>query len=105
SPKIRVPALVHHKPSNRARVRLGGRDVWLGSWGAPDVEERYRRVVAEWLAHGSFSTGTQGPQADSPIVKRLILDYWRHAKRYYCKNGKPTSQVVLIKGVLRLLRE
>ena len=45
------------------------------------------------------------PPADSPRVKRLILEYWLHAKQYYRKNGKPTSQLVMIKGALRLLRE
>ncbi len=32
-PKGSVPALVHHKPSNRARVRIAGREHWLHSWG------------------------------------------------------------------------
>jgi hypothetical protein len=46
----RLPALTHHKPSGRARVRIKGRDFWLGKWGTPEAEERYRRVVAEYVA-------------------------------------------------------
>jgi hypothetical protein len=31
-PRKTVPALVHHKPTNRVRVRINGRDVWCGRW-------------------------------------------------------------------------
>jgi hypothetical protein len=104
-PAVHVSTLVHHKPSNCARVRLGGRDVWLGTWGTPEAEERYRRVVAEWLAHRRLPPSTGSPPHARLPVKQLILEYWRHAKSYYYKNGKPTSQLVMLKGVLRLLRE
>ena len=41
-----VPALVHHKASNRARVRINGRDFWLGEWGAPEAKMAYGRAHA-----------------------------------------------------------
>ncbi|MGC1272827.1 MAG: hypothetical protein WBC44_03905 [Planctomycetaceae bacterium] len=101
-PAVHVPALVHHKPSNRARVRLGGRDVWLGPWGSPEAEERYRRVVAEWLTHGVTPVSRDGDAG--PEIDELILAYWRHAKLYYQKDGRPTSQLAMLRGVLQLLR-
>ncbi len=105
-PGVRVPSLVQHKPSGRACVRIAGRDIWLGKWGSPQAEERYRRVVAEYLAHGRLpaASATAG-SSDGPLVNELILAYGRHAKGYYRKDGKETSQLGLIKGVLRLLRE
>ena len=41
-----VPALVHHKASNRARVRINGRDFWLGKWGSPAAKMAYGRAHA-----------------------------------------------------------
>ena len=31
----RIPAYVHHKPTGLARVRIGGRDQYLGRFGSP----------------------------------------------------------------------
>ena len=47
-----IPALVHHTPSGRGRVRIDGRDIWLGKWGAPQTESAYQRVITEFLATG-----------------------------------------------------
>jgi len=41
---------VHHKASNRARVRINGRDFWLGKWGSPAAKMAYDRLIAEYLA-------------------------------------------------------
>jgi len=51
-PKGSVPSLVHHKPSNRARVRINGRDCWLSKWGSPESQLAYERLIAEYIANG-----------------------------------------------------
>lgn len=51
-PKGSVPSLVHHKPTGRARVRINGRDHWLGKWGSAEAQLSYQRLVAEFLASG-----------------------------------------------------
>lgn len=53
SKKPRIPKLIHHKHSDRARVRVNGIDHYLGPWGAPETEVAYRQFCARLLTSGS----------------------------------------------------
>lgn len=44
------PKMHHHKLSGRARIRIAGRDIYLGPWGSEEAQRNYEIVVAE---HGS----------------------------------------------------
>lgn len=112
----KLPALVHHKPSGHARVRIQGRDFYLGPFGTTEAETAYRQLLAQWLSTGELpprpsSSGTRpGEQSSSAananrVVNHLILRYWRHAKGYYQKDGQPTDHLYMIRGILWLLRE
>lgn len=49
---VRVSSLGRHAATGQARVLINGRHVYLGKYGSPEAEEKYRRLVAEWLAAG-----------------------------------------------------
>jgi integrase len=105
-PTNRVPSLTLHKPTGQARVRLAGRDHYLGPFGSPEADERYRRLVAEFLTTGrppapDRPAGTPDPGLS---VNELVLQYWRFAQGYYRKGGRPTTELALIRDTLRLLR-
>src|SRR6202044_2654384 len=90
------PSYRLHKQSGQAVVTLpdglgGRRDVLLGKYGTADSRAEYRRVLAEWEAHG-MRLPTRTPGGVDLCVNELLLGYWRFAEGYYVKNGKPTSQ-------------
>ena len=75
-----VPSLVHHTPSNRARVRINGRDYWLGKWGSPEAKLAYDRLIVEYLAtrrvvlHDNAATATVNAAATSPASVGVAID-------------------------------
>jgi hypothetical protein len=97
-----LPKYRKHKASGQAVVTLNGRDIYLGPHNTKVSKIEYDRFIGEWLANGrSLATG-----GDSDItVAELLLRYWNHAKTYYGKNGKQTSEVAAIKSALRPVRE
>ncbi|MBI1311301.1 tyrosine-type recombinase/integrase [bacterium] len=100
-----VPACVHHKPTGQARVRIEGRDFYLGKFGTPEADEAYRRIIAEWFASGTLPEArTAGKTAESLSINELILAYFRFAQTYYVKNGEQTGEVSLIRDTMRVLR-
>ena len=105
--KSDVPAKTLHKATGQARVRIDGRDIYLGRFGSPEADEKYRRLVAEFLTTGS------PPQPSRPVgtpepgrsVAELLLAFWTHATAYYVKGGLPTGEIAALRDALRPLRE
>ena len=100
----KVPSLVHHKPTGQARVRIQGVDIYCGKWGSPLADEKYRRVVAEWLTTGKIPQPGSDPEP-AVSVSELILGFWKHAEQHYVKNGRPTDEQHCLKSALKPLRE
>ncbi len=95
-PKYRL-----HRASGRALVHVDGQDIYLGKHGTKASRAEYDRVVAEYLSNGRSLPSS----ATTPIkVMQLLARYHRHARRYYVKNGKPTSELEAMKGVMRPMK-
>ena len=92
--KRRIPSLCLHRATGQAVVRLGGIDTYCGVFRTPAAQEKYDRVVAEWL----LTSRPEVPVADRPpssniTINELILAYWdRHVATYYVKKGDTTSE-------------
>jgi len=48
----KIPGITLHKATGQGRVRLSGRDFYLGEYGSAAANEAYHRLVGEWLANG-----------------------------------------------------
>jgi len=93
----RKPAYLLHKATGQARVRIGGKDRYLGAYGSPESKARYEEIVTEWLLRH-----TDRPKSQL-TVDELALLYLEHARSYYVKNGKQTSEVYNVRLALRPL--
>lgn len=60
-----------HAASGRSRVRVCGREIWLGAAGSPEADRRYREILAAWVASGGTSIDAAvepAPPAAPPVV-------------------------------------
>lgn len=90
----KVPGYCLHKPTGQARVRIDGRDVWLGKYGSPESHRKYSEVIADW----------QSSQEEAPSdisVGQFTQIYLKFARSHYLKNGEETSELGIVKTSLR----
>ena len=94
--KSKPPAYQLHRASGQARVRIAGRDHYLGPHGSPESRQHYEDLIIRWRAR---------IDADgySLTVDELALLYLEYAKQYYRKAGRETSEVHCTRSVLRHL--
>jgi hypothetical protein len=79
--------------------------VLLGKYGTAQSRKEYARVISEWEAAGRcLAPHSAEGSAPDLTVNELCLAYWRHAERYYVKDGKAASEQHAIKGSLRYVR-
>jgi integrase len=95
--RIRKPAYSLHKPSGQARVRIAGKDHYLGLFDSPESYERYDDLIAEWRIKHCVSDRYK------LTIDDLALLYLEHAKQHYRKNGEETSEVHCVRSTLRYL--
>jgi integrase len=102
-----IPRLQHHRASGQARVRLAGRDLYLGPYGTPEARERYDRLIAEWLAAGrQIPRAIEQPSASSaPLVNDVLMRFLTWAQEYYGVNDRSAKEYVNLTHAMRPLRD
>jgi hypothetical protein len=101
-----IPAYRPHKASGQARVIINREHIYLGKFGSPESQEKYHRLVAEWIASGRTPAKTPDPAPQPVSVNELLLAFSADAARRYVKDGRPTSEINSYKialGPVRLL--
>ncbi|MBX3441225.1 MAG: site-specific integrase [Planctomyces sp.] len=96
-----IPSYLHHRATGQARVRIDGRDFYLGAYGSDASRRRYGELIAKHCSGVLEPPGDPlSPSAgeSGPSVAEIVLAFLRHAEGHYRKNGRPTSQVHLFKN-------
>ena len=93
-PRQRKPSYLLHRPSGQARVRIKGKDHYLGEYGSPESRELYDDLIVEWFGRGDAGHVTL-------TLDDLALLYVKHAEQHYRKHGRPTSELSCIKTAIR----
>jgi hypothetical protein len=97
-PKNKIPSYLPHPASGQARVRVKGRDFYLGPYGSSESKQAYARFIAENCGNG------QAPTITIPVGERLtiaaLVVYDDFAQEYYVKNGVPTDARYVIKAAI-----
>ena len=53
-PRNKIPSYLLHQQSGQARVRIHGRDIYLGPFGTPESKEAYASLIAEHFANENY---------------------------------------------------
>ena len=108
------PSYLLHQPTGQARVRINGKDHYLGEYGSEESRIRYGELIAKHaggIQIHSIAKSNRGrlPRNESddpgPSVGEICLVFWRHAEQHYIKNGEQTSEVHILKSVMSALDE
>lgn len=95
-----LPAMLHHSPSDRARVRINGEDIYLGPWGSEEAAENYRRLCAELLAAPAPPPNPKR-LLDGKTVQDVILGYREH-RADESPNGMHNDERLALKALRKL---
>lgn len=96
--KKRIPSHRVHKASGRGVVRINGKCFYTGTYGTPESEAAYRRIVQQWEA-----TNRSTSFGDSSLsMAMLMADYLEFAAGNY-PIDKQNSEYHQIKYSMRFL--
>ena len=93
----RIPAYVNHKPTGQARVRIDGKDHYLGKYGSPESHEKYDELVAELVVNSQPSS--------CRTLNAVLAAWWEECKRRYSNGKGKLGGAGNWRPILRLLRE
>lgn len=106
-PRKSIPSVAHHKSTGQARVRIAGKDIYLGRYGSPEARAAFSQLLGEIQTSGQEAVRAARELIDDPTgptVSALCLAFFDHAEATYRKNGRLTSTISTFKTPIRVLR-
>lgn len=101
-----IPSYGLHRPTGQARVRIGGQDHYLGPHGSDESRRKYETLVRKVLSdRAAAELKVRVEIASDLTINELLAAYLEHARGYYVKGGRPTTEYGIITATLRLLKE
>ncbi len=78
------PSYLLHKPSGQARVRINGRDIYLGLYNSSESWRKYHQLLAEYPTPQSRIIVAES--GSSSCIAELVAHFVEHAHTYYRHN-------------------
>lgn len=103
--KNTVPTYLLHKPTGQARVRIEGRDYYLGPFGSDESRRKYVELIGSGGVAALANRGNRGSDDGCLTIGELIVSFLNWAEAYYVKDGKLTSQLSRIHMAMRPLNK
>jgi hypothetical protein len=99
--KARVlPSYLLHKPSNQARVRINGKDHYLGVYGTQVSHDMYDDLIADLVTDDTTASSR------ALTITEILCRFWRFAKVRYGRHGKGRyGYAINWRPIIRLMRE
>lgn len=106
APQAEIPAYTRHKRTGLARVRIDGKDHYLGAYDTSESKAKYAELVKRHVAKRVKADVEESLRLHTDVtINELVPPYLVRVEGRYRKGGKATSQALLIKLSLRVLRE
>jgi integrase len=91
--RFSIPTYQLHHGSGQARVRIDGRDIYLGPHGSPESKEKYEEIVRKLLTkRQQVELKHRVEISDQLAVGELVSAYLQDCRTYYTKAGRVTSE-------------
>jgi integrase len=91
--RFTVPAYQLHRGSGQAKVRIDGKDIYLGPHGSPESRERYEEIVRKLLSDRQRAELVRKAEiSDQLTIAELVSAYLKHCRSYSVKAGRLTSE-------------
>jgi integrase len=92
-PVVWPPQPREHKASGQSRVRIGGRDYYLGPHGSEEARRRYAELISTLVQNGQQAPAEKRPDAPAGLLVCDVLARWViHARGYYSERGREREQ-------------
>lgn len=89
-PKNPVPKYLHYKPRDLARVRVNGKDIYLGKYNSPESKKEYQRIIAELEAQPAAAVTSKKGITFAELIEAFFVYADKH---YRDGDGNPTSEI------------
>ena len=86
------PRIYVHVPTNRDRIRVNGKDYYLGAAGSEESRAEYARLIAELVATGQAGPANARTSAPSFTVVEVLSRWTTHAEKTYTRRGRELDQ-------------
>lgn len=83
---MKIPKMTRHA-TGQARVRINGRDYYLGTYGSPEAEEKYRQLIARLL-----SGQPTAPQGVAVTVREVLALFIEHKAKTLGSHTREPAQ-------------